>query len=329
MENSLDLSRWREAPRGIAYRRWTILSTGLRLLLRTRFFRILLALAWTGGVLVATAGLLFSQSVSSDGWLATLASHLHPRMEAVASALGGFVFLYPDICIRGWFTLVFWLQSFLGLWLSLVALTVVVPQLITRDRASNAFTVYLSRPLTSADYLLGKLGMIAGVLVLMWTGPLVFGWLLSMLFAPDRDFLVYSFAPLLRALLFNGIGLVSLAAIALGVSAVSRTSRNTVILWIALWLILGALGAPPHAPGWLRRASFSHDLGEARMTVFRLDEALGEAGDELPLANRRFAESLIRTGQKAHADDSAGALASLGIFCIASSLVFFRKLRPE
>jgi len=30
MEASLDLSRWRETPRGVGYRRWTIASTGLR-----------------------------------------------------------------------------------------------------------------------------------------------------------------------------------------------------------------------------------------------------------------------------------------------------------
>ena len=42
--------------------------------------------------------------------------------------------------------------------------------------------------LTPADYLLGKLGTIAGVMVILWTGPLVFGWLLSLLLASDRRF---------------------------------------------------------------------------------------------------------------------------------------------
>src|SRR5581483_12363705 len=127
-----------------------------------------------------------------------------------------------DICVRGIFTLIFWVHSFVGLWLTLIALTVMVPRLITQDRASNALTVYLARPLTTADYLLGKLGMIGGVIVLVWTAPLLLGWLLGMMFATDRDFIIYSVAPLLRALLFNGIALVSLAAIALGVSSLSR-----------------------------------------------------------------------------------------------------------
>jgi len=193
-------------------------------LLRTILFRILLLIAWIAGFAMASIAFIFSQAVASGGWLETTAAHLGPRFEAVASALGGLILLYPDICIHGLFTTLFWLQSFVGLGLSLLALTLIVPRLITRDRSSNALTIYLSRPLTSADYLLGKLGMIAGVIVLVWTGPLLSGWLLSALLAPNRDFIVYSFSPLLRALAFNGIALTVLASIALGVSALGVAS---------------------------------------------------------------------------------------------------------
>ncbi|MCX6951241.1 MAG: hypothetical protein NTV51_03515 [Verrucomicrobia bacterium] len=190
MEPTLDLSRWREQPRGVGYRRWTIVSAGLRQLLGTRLFRFMLSVAWSAGVMIATIGFLFSQSVATGGWLESLAVYLGPRAEAVVSVLGACVVMFPDLCIGGLFTLVFWGHSYLGLWLSLVALTVMVPGLLARDRATNALTVYLSRPLTSADYLLGKLGTITGVLLLMWTGPLIFGWLLSMVFASDTDFIV-------------------------------------------------------------------------------------------------------------------------------------------
>jgi hypothetical protein len=329
MEASLDLSRWTEAPRGIGYRRWTIVSTGLRQLLRTRLFRILILLGWMGGVALAALGFLFSQSVASGGWLETAAHYIGRDAQAFSSALAAFVLLYPDICISGWFTLIFWLQSYLALGLSLVAITAMVPRLITRDRSTNALIVYLSRPLTSVDYLLGKLGMIVGVLVLLWTGPLVFGWVLSVAFAPNRDFIVYSFTPLLRALMFHGIGLVALASIALGVSAVSRTSRTTVILWIGLWLIMSAVAKPPGAPVWLRHASFVYDLNQVRQGMLKLDSALSIAGEELPLLNRRLAENLSAGGRRAKTDDFNSALVSLGIFVALSSVVFLRRLKPE
>ncbi len=329
METTLDLSRWRAAPRGVAYRRWTIVRTGLGLLFRTRFFKFLLSIAWSAGLVIAAMGFTFSQSLASGGWLETLATRFGPRTEAMYAALGGFVTLYPDICVGGIFTLIFWVHSFLGLWLTLFALTAMIPRLITRDRASNALTIYLSRPLTTFDYLLGKLGMIVGIILLVWTGPLLFGWLLSMLFATNRDFIVYSLMPLGRALLFNGIAVVALAGIALGVSAIARTARATVGIWAGLWLVFGMLATPPPAPTWIKRASFTHDLSEVRQHVLRVDAALTDAGANLPLLDQRFAQNLTRAGEKAQASDFKGSVFALGVLAALSSGVFFRKLKPE
>jgi ABC-2 type transport system permease protein len=329
MENTLDLSRWRELPHGVNYRRWTIVATNLRHLIRTRFFRILLTLAWVGGFMIAVGGFLFSQSVSDGGILETWAHRLGPRMEAVVSMIGGFVTLFPDIVVRGIFTLIFWLHSYVGLGLSLLALTTMVPTLITTDRASNALTIYLSRPLTTADYLLGKLGTIAGMMLLVWTGPLLLGWLLSMAFAPNRDFVIYSVAPLLRALAFNGVALVSLSAIALGVSAIAKNSRATVVIWLALWLVVSIPASAPRAPDWLRRASFYQDLTDVRLKVFSLSDALSDAAEQLPLLNERFVQSLKAGATRATPVDHRGALGALAAFIALSSVVFLRRIRPE
>jgi ABC-2 type transport system permease protein len=329
MDSSLDLSRWRETPRGVAYRRWTIVAAGLRQIFRTRFFKLLLSVAWSGGLMIAVAGFAFSQSLASGGWLENLAVRIGPRAEALFTVMTGLVAMFPDVIVHGVFTVIFWAHSFLGLWLSLLALSSVVPQLITRDRASNALIVYLSRPLTSADYLLGKLGIIVGVLVLVWTGPLLVGWLLSMLFATDRDFIVYSFSPLLRALLFNGVALVVLAAIALGVSAVGRHAQVAVTIWTLLWIVFAGVAVQPRAPDWIKRTSFTHNLSEVRQEVFRLDTALADAASQLPLLDQRLVGNITTAGKKAEATDFDGALASLGVFVALSSWVFFRKLRPE
>ena len=329
MDTSLDLSRWQEKPRGVAYRRWVILSTGLRQLLKTRIFRFLLILAWTAGLLMAAIGFLFSQSIASGGWLETLAANFGVRAQAAATALGALVLLFPDVCIGGLFTLIFWLQSYAGLALSLIGLTLIVPRLVTRDRASNALIIYLARPLTSTDYLLGKLGVIVGILVLLWTGPLLAGWALSMALSSDGDFLVYSAQPLLRALTFNAISLVVLAAISLGVSAINRSSRNTIVLWIGLTFILGVVTTNPNAPDWLKRSSFTRNLSEVRQSTFRMDEAFIKAGTELPLVNRSFARSLTRSGEKTRPTDTRGAFTGLAVMVALSSFVFLRKLRPE
>jgi ABC-2 type transport system permease protein len=329
MENSLNLSRWRETPRGVGYRRWVITSTGLRHLFRFKLFVVLVIAAWMAGLAIAILSFSVTQSVGSGGWLEDAAVRFGPRFEAVVATLGGFLALYPDVCIGGLFTLLFWLHSFVGLGLSLVALTLLVPRLIARDQASNALTIYLSRPLTSTDYLVGKLGTIAGVLLLMWTGPLVAGWGLSMMLAPEFDFFAYSFSPFMNGLLFNAIALVVLAAIALAVSALNRSVPPTIILWVGLWLIAGTVAALPLAPVWLQRVSFSHNLAEMRQSVFRLDSALTRAAESLPLLSENIEQNLRTSSRRVRPTDTTGAVIGLGVLTILSSAVFLRKLRPE
>lgn len=329
METTFDLSRWREKPEGVAYRRWVIVSTGLRQVLRLRLFRILMMIGAVAGFLIAVAGFVFSQSVSSGGWLETLATTFGPRAQSVIAAFNAVVLLYPDVCVHGLFTLIFGVQSFIALWLCLVGLSALIPRLITQDRASNALTIYLARPLTSADYLLGKLGIVAGLVLVLWTAPLLAGWLVSMLLSPNRDFLIYSLRPLGNALLFNAIALVSLAAIALGVSAVSRSSRNTIVLWMALWLVGGVVASHPNNPAWLRHASFSQNLVEVRKSIFRLDTVLAKAADDLPLFNKSLVTTLRNGAEKSTPLDASGAAVGLGVLVLLSGGVFLRKLRPE
>jgi len=330
METTLDLRRWREKPAGVAYRRWVIVSTGLRQLLRMRFFQILIFLAWTAGVLMAAAGFVFTQSLASGGWLESFAASLGPRPQAVVSAFCSMVLLYPDICIHGLFSGVFWWHSFVGLGLSLIGLSVVIPRLIARDRASNALTIYLSRPLTSFDYLLGKLGLIVGVLLVLWTGPLIFGWLLSMAFAPNSDFFVYSLPALFRAGLFNLIAMVVLASVALGISSLGKTTRSVMMIWIGIWVIGGTIASIPTTPSVVRAASFSHDLNVIRQDIFKLDEILVKAADVLPLTDRSITNNMRRIGQHESSHDSiTSAYIGLAAMVIISLFVFSRKLRPE
>lgn len=329
MENTLDLSRWKERPCGLLYRWWTIISYGLQQELRTRLFRLILSTAWVWGLCIAVLGFVFSQSFSGSNWIQSMASYFGPRVQASATAANALVLLFPELWIGGFFNLLLMAHSFLALFLSLIALTALTPRLLSQDRASNALILYLSRPLTSTDYLIGKFGIIVGVLTLIWTGPLLVGWLLSVAFAPDPDFFTYSLSPVLKALSFNGIALFSLAPIALGVSSITRSSRSTIMLWIGLWLIVGAFGKSSHAPRWMQRASFSRNLSEVREGLFRADQTLTDAAANIPFAPEAFTQKLKQLGISNKTTDFQGALLSLGLMSLISSCIFFRKLRTE
>ncbi|MCF3650133.1 ABC transporter permease subunit [Synoicihabitans lomoniglobus] len=325
----LDFNRWEGPRHGVGARRWVIASTGLRQLFKIRFFKLLLVLAWTAGVLVALAGFVFTQTLSETGWLAALASNAGPRGMAVMQAISAMLLLYPDILVAGMFKCIFWAHSQVGLMLCLVALAIVVPQLITRDRASQALTIYLSRPLTSRDYLLGKFGIIIGVLVLLWTGPLIAGWLLSLLFAPDMVFVQYSFGALGDALIFNAIGLVVLAAIAFGVSSMAKTAAAGRLWWIGLWVVVGGIANHPGLPGWVRHLSFTYDLKMVRDEVFAIGEVLTSAADVLPLLSRELAAETRETATFLGTDDLTGVITGLVILVVGSLLFFLRRIKPE
>ena len=113
MDSSLDLSRWHEVPRGVNYRRWSIVFNGLRQLIRLRFFKILLSAAWSAGFMIAVAGFAFSQSLASGGWLENLATKMGPRAEALFTVMTGLVAMFPDIVVHGVFTAIF-LGAFLS-----------------------------------------------------------------------------------------------------------------------------------------------------------------------------------------------------------------------
>lgn len=329
MDESLDFTRWTEKPLGVGWRRWAITSTGLRQIFRGKFIRLLLFLAWMSGVITAAAGFVFGQSVVTDGWIEHFAQSLGPRPGAIASTFCGLILLFPDIFVEGTFTALLWGQSNFSLFLSLVALTIIVPGLITRDRASNALTIYLSRPLTSFDYLIGKFGIVVGLLLAVWTGPLLFGWLLSVMFAPDTIFITYSLLPLGRALLFNAIGVVVLGAVAFGVSAAAKTTVNTVLLWIGVWIGAGTMAKIPFLPGLVRGLSFTHDLDQISRSLFQGGDILAKAGSVLPLLSADISDGLQRAGEALASEDVLGASLGLLLLIGFSSAVFLRRLRPE
>ena len=329
MNNPLDLSRWRERPLGLVYRIRIMIVAGLRRESQTRLFRWLLVLGWVGGFCLALAGYLFNRTLSEGGFAEQLSELFGIKGKAVFRIFEGFLALYPDVCIGGFFNLLFSNYSKAALLLSLLAITTMVPRLIAPDRASNGLTVYLSRPLTSTDYLLGKLGILTAVLGLLWTGPMIAGWLVSLALTPSLEAAAYSFAALRAALLFNGIALVSLSAIALGVSALSTKGRNTQIAWLALWLLPGILTVTAPHSVWLQRASFKRNLDQTRLGLFQSESVYTAVADKLALLNQDAKSALRTLGKDARAQDFRAALLSLTALSAASFLVLLRKLRTE
>lgn len=327
---SIDYNRWEGERLGVGKRSWVITTAGLRQLWSYKFFKILLFIGWTGGMAVAAAGFLFAQTLAEGGWLADMAVKAGPRAEAIMQAVTALLLVFPDLLVTTAFKGIFWVHSELGLVLNLAAMALLVPQLITRDRASHALTIYLSRPLTARDYLMGKLGVIVGVLLLLWTGPLVCGWLLAMVLSPNGLFFSYSLDALGVALMFNLVSMVVIAAIALGVSALAKTAARARMAWIGLWIVLSAVAA--HAkvlPGWVRHLSFVSDLRIVRDEIFGMQDAMMDAAEIVPMINPRLAGEISQAAAKLDTTEITGVAVMLTLMVGAALWMVRGRIKPE
>lgn len=329
-QNSIDYNRWNGERRGVWARSWTITSAGLRQLMGYKFFKVLLFIGWTAGLAIAAAGFLFTQTLAEGGWLAGLAVKAGPRVEAIMQAVSALLLLYPDLLVTTVFKGIFWVQSELALVLNLAAMALLVPQLITRDRSSQALTIYLARPITARDYLIGKLGVIVGVLLLLWTGPLLFGWLLAMALSPDTLFFTYSLRALGAALTFNAIALVVISGLALGVSALAKTAARARLAWIGLWIVLSAVTTNGDVlPAWIRHLSFVNDLRLVRDEVFGMKDALVSATDIVTMINPRLASEITEAASQLDTSEITGVAITLSLMVIAAFVLVQGRIKPE
>jgi ABC-type transport system involved in multi-copper enzyme maturation permease subunit len=145
--------------------------------------------------------------------------------------------------------------------------------LIANDRRANALQIYLSKPLMRAEYIAGKIAVLAAFLLLVTWVPGLLLLLLQVLFAGNFTFIrqnVFLF-PAITVASFLQVIVASCAMLAL--SSLSKSSRYVGILYAGivffseavfavLRLILGGTGV-----SWI---SFPANLAQVIDVIFRL-----------------------------------------------------------
>ncbi|MCB9831141.1 MAG: ABC transporter permease subunit [Planctomycetes bacterium] len=170
----------------------------------------------------------------------------------------------------------YWLASCLGFYFfllvpqSFVVLLVtsaVGAGLIAQDIRSNALEIYLTKPITARDYIIGKLAVIVFFIMLATFLPtmLVFGTAAATMdgyFGVVWPILPRIFASCLLASLVSGIFM-------LGLSSLAKSSRYAAVIWFALCLISAitslVLSAVTEEDAWLFlgfRNNFSYLISE-------------------------------------------------------------------
>ena len=144
--------------------------------------------------------------------------------------------------------------------------------LIANDRRANALQIYLSKPLTRAEYIFGKLAILMIFLALVTWLPAIVLLVVQISFAGNFSFLQKNLFLFPAITVFSFVLVTMVAAAMLALSSLSNSSRYVGILYAAVIFftqaIYGVVYAVTRSSGmsWI---SFSANLSQVGDVIFR------------------------------------------------------------
>ena len=144
--------------------------------------------------------------------------------------------------------------------------------LIANDRRANALQIYLSKPLTRAEYILGKLSILAAFLLLVTWVPAILLLLWQIALAGNFTFFMANAFLFPAITLFAFLQVVLASSTMLALSSLSKSSRYVAILYAGLIFFSSAVYNVLYAVtrnsslSWL---SFSASLEQMGDIIFR------------------------------------------------------------
>src|SRR4051812_49236820 len=145
--------------------------------------------------------------------------------------------------------------------------------LIAEDRRANALQIYLSKPLTRFEYIVGKASVLVAFLLFITWVPAILLLLVQVLFAGNFTFLVANAYLLPAITLYSIIEVVLVSMCMLALSSLSTSGRFVGILYTALIFFSNALyGVMRMVTGnsnvsWI---SFGNNLAQLGDVIFRV-----------------------------------------------------------
>ena len=234
-------------PRG---RAWAVITAaGLRTFFGKRAFLALLLLSWLPFVVRAVQFYLAANLPANIPQVALLA----PSAETFRQFLG-----FQDF-------FVFFVTIYVG------------AGLIANDRRANALQIYLSKPLTRAEYVLGKMAILMAFLLMVTWLPAIVLLLVQVSFAGSFTFLKSHLYLFPAITLFSFVEATMVSAAMLALSSLSNNSRFVGIMYAGLIFFSEALY------GVLRAVT-----GESRLSWVSFGNNLEQIGDAMFSVPLRF-----------------------------------------
>jgi len=307
-----------------------IARNGLMAFLQTKGVWQLVGMCWITGLVMTAVLFLVGQLLVADSVVVQWAGNLNPQLQMFVRLLTTWLEEHPEISVRTTQNILFHYYAIYLMPVSIFALGILVPILITRDLASNAIIIYSSKAVSRGDYLLGKFSTAFAVLAVTWLGPICAAWFVGNLVAPDWRFFWHSRAALGHALVFVLGGMIVLSLLAMGMSSVSTKEKSTPAFWY-MWWIFGGVITPiaAHTQPWLRHLSFNYDLNQIALAIFQPANDIKIAQDNIPLLGDMLRNIRPETMEALASPAFKGAIVGLVVMALVAALIIRRRVKPE
>jgi ABC-2 type transport system permease protein len=321
---------WEGVHLGIWQRRLAIARNGLAACWQNKWLRHLIVLCWCAALALVAVLFMVGQLLVADSLIVHWVANFNPDLQAFAAMLTTWLAKHPEISVRTTQDVLFYYFGIYLMPLSLFALGMALPLLITRDLASSAIIIYSSKAVSRGDYWFGKFATAFALLVLTWLGPVCAAWFVGNLLAPDWRFFWHSRIALFHVLVYGLSSMTILSLLALGVSSVSAKEKSTVAFWF-MWWVLGRFVGPValQTKPWLQHLGFSYNLNQVALSIFRLGDDIKIARENIPILGTLLGRISPAAMARIEAPATYGALLALLVMLGFAVLVILKRVKPE
>lgn len=223
-------------------RMWVVAETGVRLVWRNAWLKRLLFFMTAPSLIVALLVGAFEQTVDRSSTQQAIQSMFRsPPARAAAERAGiDYQQMSSDAAVArhfAWSYLLFMLFRYPQAFGMILVLGLVAPRLISYDLRSKGYLLYLSRPLTPAEYVAGKAVIIFFLLFLMAAVPSLAIYGAGLFLSTDAMAFWQTWDIPLRIMAATMVLMVPTTAVALALSALTQESRYAGFAWFAFWII--------------------------------------------------------------------------------------------
>jgi len=222
-------------------RSWMVASTGVSLVWRGAWIRRLLILLTFPSAVVGIMVGTFEQTLTEQSTYAAIEAieRSRPARNVIESAGLDIDEVKSDPQKARhfvWSYLLFSLFRYPQAFGMILLVGLVAPRLISFDMRSRGYLLYLSRPLTPAEYVMGKAGVLYVMVLLVATLPAMAIYLVGLFLSTNSWAILETWDIPLRILAASIVLILPTSAIALALSSLTQESRYAGFVWFALWL---------------------------------------------------------------------------------------------